>query len=112
MPFGTKAGKYVSHAKQFIGKAYGQGRLLASKHDGYARKGMDNAQRSVPVLQALSDVSGGYGKGHLKQLKGGVYSGVKEYERLRSEVAGRGAAVAQAASTVGGAVESSFGKFL
>ena len=111
MPFGTKAGKYVSQAKHFIGKAYGQGKLLVSKFDGSARTDMD-LYSSVPVLQALSDFSGGDGKGHLKQLRGGVYSGANEYERLRSQVASRGAAVEQAATTVGGAVESSFGKFM
>ena len=58
----TRPGKMVTQAKQFIGKAYGQGRHLASKLDGYVRTGMDIYSRSVPVLQALSDVSGGYGK--------------------------------------------------
>ena len=99
-------------AKRFIGNAYGQGKLMAAKLDGYARTGMDIYQRSAPVLQALSDVSGGYGKGHLKQLKGGVYSGAKEYERLRSQVASKTQAAVQAASTVGGVVEGSFGKFM
>ena len=112
MPFGTKAGKYVRAAKTFIGNAYSRGKGLASKVDGYARVGLDIAQRSVPVLQALSDVSGGYGKGHMKQIRGGVYSGAKEYERLRSQVASKTQQVEQAAGTVKGAVESNFGKFL
>ena len=111
MPF-ARPGKYAMAAKRFIGNAYGQGKLMAAKLDGYARTGMDIYQRSAPVLQALSDVSGGYGKGHLKQLKGGVYSGAKEYERLRSQVASKTQAVEQAASTVDGAVEGSFGKFM
>ena len=112
MPFGTKAGKYVQAARNFVGSAYARGKGLASKVDGYARVGLDIAQRSVPVLQALSDVSGGYGKGHMKQLRGGVYSGAKEYERLRSQVASKTQQVEQAAGTVKGAVESNFGKFL
>ena len=111
MPF-ARPGKYVQAAKNFIGNAYARGKTLASKVDDYARKGMDIYQRSVPVLQALSDVSGGYGKGHMRQLKGGVYAGAKEYERLRSQVASRTQAVEQAAATVGGAVESNFGKFM
>ena len=111
MPF-AKPGKYVQAAKTFIGNAYSRGKTLATKIDDYTRKGMDVYQRSVPVLQALSDVSGGYGKGHLRQLKGGVYSGAKEYERLRSQVASRTQQVEQAAAAVGGAVESNFGRFL
>ncbi len=55
------------------------------------------------MLQALSDVAGGYGKGHLNKSTGGVYPGAKEHERLRNEVASRSATVEQAASTVGGA---------
>ena len=108
----AKPGKYVQAARTFIGNAYSRGKGRVSKVDNYARRGLDIAQRSVPVLQALSDVSGGYGKGHMKQLRGGVDSGAKEYERLRSQVASKTAAVKQAAATVGGAVEGSFGKFM
>ena len=108
----AKPGKYVQAAKNFFGHAYSRGKGLASKVDNYARQGLDIAQRTVPVLQALSDVSGGYGKGHMKQLKGGLYSGAREYERLRSQVASKTQHVEQAAATVGGAVESNFGKFL
>ncbi len=108
----AKPGKYVQAAKTFFSQAYSRGKWLASRVDNMARTGMDLYQRTVPVLQALSDVSGGYGSGHLKQLKGGVYRGAKEYERLRSQVASKTQQVEQAAAPLVNAVESNFGKFL
>ena len=83
--------------------------MLAAKVDGYMRTGYDIYQRTTPVLQAISDVTG-YGGGHLKQMKN-VYQGAKEYERLRNDITNRGATVEQAMSKVGGAVDSSFASF-
>ena len=64
----AKPGKYIARAKEFLGRQYGQGKLMASRIDGYMRKGYDLYQRTAPVLQAISDVSG-VGGGHLKQMK-------------------------------------------
>ena len=84
--------------------------MLTAEIDNYVGKGYDIHRRTVPVLQALSDVSG-VGSGHLKQMKRNVYQGAKEYERLRNEISNRGATVEQAMSKVGGAVDRSFGNF-
>ena len=105
-----KPQKYVAQAKQFLGRSWTQGKMLAAKIDGYMRQGCDIYQRTTPVLQAISDVSG-YGGGHLKQMKRNVYQGAKEYERLRNEITNRGATVEQAVSKIGGAVDSSFAGF-
>ena len=105
-----KPQKYIAKAKEFIGRSWGQGKMLAAKIDGYIHKGYDAYRRTVPVLQALSDVSG-VGGGHMKQMKRNVYQGAKEYERLRNEITNRGATVEQAMSKVGGAVDSSFASF-
>ena len=64
-----KPQQYVAKAKEFIGRSWSQGKLLAAKIDGYMRTGYDIYQRTTPVLQAISDVSGGCGAGHLKQMK-------------------------------------------
>ena len=84
--------------------------MLAAKIDGYTYKAYETYNRTVPVLQALSDVSG-IGGGHMKQMKRNVYQGAKEYERLRNEITNRGATVEQAMSKVGGAVDNSFASF-
>ena len=106
-----KPQKYVAQAKQFLGRSWSQGKMLAAKIDGYMRQGYDIYQRTTPVLQAISDVSGGYGAGHLKQMKRNVHQGAKEYERLRNEITNRGVTVEQAVSKIGGAVDSSFAGF-
>ena len=106
----VKPQKYIARAKQFIGRSWSQGKMLAAKIDGYMYKGYDVYKRTVPVLQAISEVSG-VGGGHMKQMKGKVCQGAKEYERLRNEITNRGATVEQAVSKVGGAVDSSFGNF-
>ena len=106
-----KPQKYVAKVKEFIGRSWSQGKMLAAKVDGYIRTGNDIYQRTMPVLQAISDVSGGYGAGHLKQMETNVYKGAKEYERLRNEITNRGATVEQAMSKVGGAVDCSFANF-
>ena len=105
-----KPQKYFAKAKEFIGRSWSQGKMLAAKVDGYMRTGYDIYQRTTPVLQAISDVSG-YGGGHLKQMKTNVYKGAKEYERLRNEITNRGATVEQAMSKIGGAVDSQFANF-
>ena len=101
---------YIAKTNEFIGRSWGQGKMQAAKIDGYVHAGYDAYRRTVPVLQALSDVSG-VGGGHMKQMKRNVYQGAKEYERLRNEITNRGATVEQAMSKVGGAVDTSFASF-
>ena len=83
---------------------------MASKIDGYARQAIDVYKRTIPVLQAISDVSG-VGGGHLKQMKNTVYAGAKEYERLRSQIATNSAKAEQAAATIGSTLDTAFSGF-
>ena len=105
-----KPHKYVAKAKEFIGRSWSQGKLLAAKIAGYMHQGYDMYRRTVPVLQPLSDVTG-VGGGHMKQMKRNVYQGAKEHGRLRNEITNRGATLEQAMSKVGGAVDSSIASF-
>ena len=105
-----KPRKYIARAKEFLGRQYGQGKLMASRIDGYMRRGYDLYQRTAPVLQAISDVSG-VGGGHLKQMKNTIYSGAKEYERLRNQIASNSAKAEQAAATISGTINQSFSGF-
>ena len=43
----AKPGKYIARAKEFLGRQYGQGKLMASRIDGYMRKGYDIYQRTT-----------------------------------------------------------------
>ena len=45
-----KPQKYIARAKQFIGRSWSQGKMLAAKIDGYMYKGYDVYKRTVPVL--------------------------------------------------------------
>ena len=106
----TKPGKYIARAKEFLGRQYAQGKLMASRIDGYARHAMDIYKRTTPVLQAISDVSG-VGGGHLKQMQNTVYAGAKEYERLRNQIATNSAKAEQAAATIGSTLDNAFSGF-
>ena len=105
-----KPGKYITRAKEFVGRQWSQGELMASRIDGYARQAMDIYKRTTPVLEAISDVSG-VGGGHLKQMQKSVYAGAKEYERLRNQIATNSAKAEQAAATIGSTLDTAFSGF-
>ena len=54
---------------------------------------------------------GGAYKGHLQLMNNNIYSGAKEYERLRSQIASNSARAEEAAAKIGGTVESAFSGF-
>ena len=107
----SKPGKYIARAKEFLGTQYARGKVMASRIDKYATQAMDIYRRTSPVIEAISQAGGGYYKGHLQQMNNKVFSGAKEYERLRSQIASNAAKAEQAASTIGGAVDSAFSGF-
>ena len=106
-----KPGKYIARAKEFLGRQYAQGKLMASRVDSYATQALDLYKRTSPVLEAISDVGGGVWKGHLKQMNNVAYSGAKEYERLRNQITSNSAKAEQAASKIGSTIDNSFSGF-
>ena len=104
----TKPGKYIARAKEFLGRQYGRAKLMASRVDDYATQALDLYKRTSPVLEAISDVGGGAYKGHLQLMNTKIYSGAKEYERLRSQIASNSARAEEAATKIGSTVESAF----
>ena len=107
----TKPGKYIARAKEFLGRQYGRAKLMASRVDDYATQALDLYKRTSPVLEAISQAGGGAYKGHLQLMNNQIYSGAKEYERLRSQIASNSARAEQAASTIGSTVENAFSGF-
>ena len=107
----TKPGKYIARAKEFLGRQYGRAKLMASRVDDYATQALDLYKRTSPVLEAISQVGGGAYKGHLQLMNNKIYSGAKEYERLRSQIASNSARAEEAAAKIGGTVESAFSGF-
>ena len=81
---------------------------MASRIDGYATQALDIYKGTSPVLEAISQVGGEAYKGHLQLMNNKIYSGAKEYERFRSQIASNSARAEQAASTIGSTVESAF----
>ena len=106
-----KPGKYIARAKEFLGTQYAKGKLMASKIDNYATQAMDIYRRTSPVLEAISQAGGGLYKGHLQLMNNKIYSGAKEYERLRSQIASNSAKAEQAAATISSTINQSFSGF-
>ena len=106
-----KPWNYIARAKEFLGTQYAKGKLMASRIDNYATQAMDIYRRTSPVLEAISQAGGGLYKGHLQQMNNKIFSGAKEYERLRSQIADNAAKAERAAISVSGAMDNAFSGF-